>query len=39
MGWKAVLFRSPDQLAVELDKLGLKIDSEAVHKAVRKELL
>jgi 2-haloacid dehalogenase len=39
MGWKAILFRSPDQLALELDKIGLKVGSEAVHNAGRKELL
>ena len=39
MGWKPILFRSPDQLAVESDKLGLKVGSEAVQNAYRKELL
>jgi len=38
MGWKTVLFRSPDQLAAALDGLGLKTGFEAVHKAGRKEL-
>jgi len=38
MGWKASLFRSPDQWTAEFESLGLKIGSAAGPFNGRKEL-